>query len=153
MPVCVLCSCWPLRGGSVLSMPFHFDHLVERTLGRRHSLSLSSLRSMPQVSSLSQIHISLFTLCQHLSEYVVDHCLNLGTIHIYFLSGSMCPVEVVVRTLAQVIGALAVFKYVQLLWTMEFAETHVGRSHRYACCQLLICLLIAIICIGIYCNL
>jgi len=48
------------------------------------------------------------------------------------LSGSMCPLEVVVRTVAQVVGGLAVFKYVQLLWTMEFAETHVGRSHSHA---------------------
>ena len=71
----------------------------------------------------------------------------------YFLSGSMCPLEVVVRTVAQVVGGLAVFKYVQLLWTMEFAETHVGRSHRYAYCQLF-CLSfrIAIIVMEINCS-
>jgi len=47
-------------------------------------------------------------------------------------NGQMPFVEVAVRTVAEVVGGVAVFKYVQLLWTMEFAETHVGRSHNHA---------------------
>ena len=95
-------------------------------------------------------HYSRFVSTHHISWSLL---LNSGTIHFYFLSGSMCPLEVVVRTVAQVVGGLAVFKYVQLLWTMEFAETHVGRSHRYAFCQLF-CLSfrIAIIVMEINCS-
>jgi len=48
------------------------------------------------------------------------------------VNGSMPILEVVVRTVAEVAGGIAVFKYVQLLWTMEFSETHVGRAHSAA---------------------
>jgi len=48
------------------------------------------------------------------------------------IEGSMQPLEVAVRTLAEVFGGIAIFKYIQLLWTIEFAETHVGRSHSHA---------------------
>ena len=48
------------------------------------------------------------------------------------INGSMPVLEVVVRTVAEVFGGVAVFKYVQLLWAMEFAETHIGRAHSAA---------------------
>jgi len=48
------------------------------------------------------------------------------------INGSMPFLEVVVRTAAEVAGGLAVFRYVQLLWTLEVAETHVGRAHSAA---------------------
>merc|ERR1712019_253596 len=37
--------------------------------------------------------------------------------------------ETIVRTIAQVIGGGAVFRLIQILWSIEIAETHVGRSH------------------------
>ena len=37
--------------------------------------------------------------------------------------------ETAVRTVAQVVGGVAVFRLIQLLWSIEIAETHVGRSH------------------------
>lgn len=46
-----------------------------------------------------------------------------------WINGPMPILEVLVRTAAQVFGGIAVFKYVQLLWTLEFSETHVGRAH------------------------
>eukprot|EP00095_Tigriopus_kingsejongensis_P008721 maker-scaffold352_size199037-snap-gene-0.45 protein:Tk08721 transcript:maker-scaffold352_size199037-snap-gene-0.45-mRNA-1 annotation:"Aquaporin-12A" len=48
------------------------------------------------------------------------------------LQGSMSVVETVVRTVAETAGALTVFRYVQFLWSFEFAETHVGRPHSLA---------------------
>merc|ERR1712150_138221 len=48
------------------------------------------------------------------------------------LVGSMPVLETLVRTVAEVIGGVAVFKYVQILWTLEFAETHIGRAHGHA---------------------
>lgn len=48
------------------------------------------------------------------------------------LEGNMSLVETIVRTAAETAGGLAVFRYVQLLWALEFAETHVGRPHSLA---------------------
>jgi len=45
---------------------------------------------------------------------------------------TMTPLEVAVRTVGATIGGIAVFKYVQFLWTLEMAETHIGRSHGHA---------------------
>lgn len=41
----------------------------------------------------------------------------------------MTKQETIVRTIAQVIGGVAVFRLIQVLWSIEIAETHVGRSH------------------------
>merc|ERR1712218_733185 len=41
----------------------------------------------------------------------------------------MSKQETIVRTIAQVIGGVAVFRLIQILWSIEIAETHVGRSH------------------------
>ena len=41
----------------------------------------------------------------------------------------MTKQETIVRTIAQVIGGVAVFRLIQILWSIEIAETHVGRSH------------------------
>ena len=41
----------------------------------------------------------------------------------------MTKQETIVRTIAQVIGGVAVFRLIQVLWGIEIAETHVGRSH------------------------
>merc|ERR1712038_1903826 len=45
------------------------------------------------------------------------------------VEGTMTKQETVVRTIAQVIGGVAVFRLIQVLWGIEIAETHVGRSH------------------------
>ena len=41
----------------------------------------------------------------------------------------MSKQETIVRTIAQVVGGVAVFRLIQILWGIEIAETHVGRSH------------------------
>ena len=41
----------------------------------------------------------------------------------------MTKQETAVRTVAQVVGGVAVFRLIQILWGIEIAETHVGRSH------------------------
>jgi aquaporin related protein len=43
--------------------------------------------------------------------------------------GTMSRKETIVRTIAQTVGGVAVFKFIQVLWALEIAETHVGRSH------------------------
>lgn len=30
---------------------------------------------------------------------------------------------------SQVLGGLVIFQYVQLIWSIEFAETHIGRAY------------------------
>jgi len=45
------------------------------------------------------------------------------------VEGNMTKQETIVRTIAQVIGGVAVFRLIQVLWSIEIAETHVGRSH------------------------
>jgi len=45
------------------------------------------------------------------------------------VEGNMSKQETIVRTIAQVIGGVAVFRLIQILWGIEIAETHVGRSH------------------------
>lgn len=45
------------------------------------------------------------------------------------VEGNMTKQETIVRTIAQVIGGVAVFRLIQVLWGIEIAETHVGRSH------------------------
>ena len=45
------------------------------------------------------------------------------------IEGNMTKQETIVRTIAQVIGGVAVFRLIQILWSIEIAETHVGRSH------------------------
>merc|ERR1712176_695398 len=45
------------------------------------------------------------------------------------VEGTMTKQETIVRTIAQVIGGVAVFRLIQVLWSIEIAETHVGRSH------------------------
>eukprot|EP00093_Oithona_nana_P006732 06732.XXX_105051_103143_1 [CDS] Oithona nana genome sequencing. len=46
--------------------------------------------------------------------------------------GSMQALEVAVRTIAATFGGVAVFKYIQVLWALEIAETHAGRAHSAA---------------------
>jgi len=48
------------------------------------------------------------------------------------INGSMTFLETAVRTIAATIGGVAVFGYIQILWNLEVAETHVGRSHSAA---------------------
>jgi len=43
--------------------------------------------------------------------------------------GNMSKQETAVRTVAQVFGGVAVFRVIQVLWSLEISETHVGRSH------------------------
>eukprot|EP00096_Caligus_rogercresseyi_P004485 TRINITY_DN1876_c0_g1_i1.p1 TRINITY_DN1876_c0_g1~~TRINITY_DN1876_c0_g1_i1.p1 ORF type:complete len:261 (+),score=11.01 TRINITY_DN1876_c0_g1_i1:116-898(+) len=43
--------------------------------------------------------------------------------------GRMSLKETLVRTLAEICGGLFVFRYIHLLWSIEFTETHVGRAH------------------------
>jgi aquaporin related protein len=45
--------------------------------------------------------------------------------------GRMSVKETLVRTLAQTLGGVAVFRLVQLLWSIEITETHIGRSHSH----------------------
>jgi len=45
------------------------------------------------------------------------------------VEGNMTKQETAVRTVAQVVGGVAVFRLIQILWGIEIAETHVGRSH------------------------
>jgi len=45
------------------------------------------------------------------------------------LEGKMTRQETLVRTVAQVVGGVAVFRLIQILWGIEIAETHVGRAH------------------------
>jgi aquaporin related protein len=45
------------------------------------------------------------------------------------VQGNMSRQETAVRTVAQTLGGIAVFRVIQLLWSLEIAETHVGRSH------------------------
>jgi len=45
------------------------------------------------------------------------------------VEGTMTKQETIIRTIAQVIGGVAVFRLIQILWGIEIAETHVGRSH------------------------
>ena len=53
------------------------------------------------------------------------------------VEGNMSKQETIVRTIAQVIGGVAVFRLIQVLWGIEIAETHVGRSHSaiYSVCS------------------
>lgn len=44
----------------------------------------------------------------------------------------MSLLETAVRTVAATIGGVVVFAYIQILWNLEVAETHVGRSHSSA---------------------
>merc|ERR1712012_309030 len=44
------------------------------------------------------------------------------------VEGTMTKQETIVRTIAQVIGGVAVFRLIQILWGIEIAESHVGRS-------------------------
>lgn len=48
------------------------------------------------------------------------------------INGAMPILETAVRTVAATIGGVAIFKYIQILWNLEVAETHVGRSHSAA---------------------
>merc|ERR1711890_189890 len=45
------------------------------------------------------------------------------------VQGKMTKQETAVRTVAQTIGGVLVFRLIQVLWALEIAETHVGRSH------------------------
>jgi len=45
------------------------------------------------------------------------------------VQGNMSRQETIVRTIAEVIGGVGVFKLIFLLWSIEITETHVGRSH------------------------
>merc|ERR1711872_949911 len=45
------------------------------------------------------------------------------------VQGNMSRQETAVRTVAQTLGGIAVFRVIQILWGLEIAETHVGRSH------------------------
>ncbi|XP_071743769.1 aquaporin-11 [Lepeophtheirus salmonis] len=45
------------------------------------------------------------------------------------LLGRMSSLETIVRTVAEIVGGLLVFKYIHFLWSIEFTETHVGRAH------------------------
>jgi len=45
---------------------------------------------------------------------------------------TMSPLEMAIRTVGATIGGIAVFKYIQILWSLEVAETHIGRSHGHA---------------------
>merc|ERR1712088_983225 len=45
---------------------------------------------------------------------------------------SISLLETAVRTVAATIGGVVVFAYIQILWNLEVAETHVGRSHSSA---------------------
>merc|ERR1712088_112899 len=45
------------------------------------------------------------------------------------VQGNMIGQETAVRTVAQTLGGIAVFRVIQVLWSLEIAETHVGRSH------------------------
>jgi len=45
------------------------------------------------------------------------------------LQGNMTRQETIVRTIAQTAGGVAIFRLIQILWSLEIAETHVGRSH------------------------
>jgi len=45
------------------------------------------------------------------------------------VQGNMSRQETAVRTVAQTLGGIAVFRVIQVLWSLEIAETHVGRSH------------------------
>merc|ERR1712179_275491 len=45
------------------------------------------------------------------------------------VQGNMTKQETAVRTIAQTIGGVLVFRLIQILWALEIAETHVGRSH------------------------
>merc|ERR1712098_229621 len=46
-----------------------------------------------------------------------------------YIEGNMAKQEVIVRVVGQVIGGVAVFRLIQVLWAIEIAETHVGRAH------------------------
>jgi len=45
------------------------------------------------------------------------------------LQGNLSRQETIVRTIAEIVGGVAVFKLIQVLWSLEIAETHQGRSH------------------------
>lgn len=45
------------------------------------------------------------------------------------VQGNMSRQETIVRTIAEVVGGVAVFRVIQVLWELEISETHVGRSH------------------------
>jgi len=45
------------------------------------------------------------------------------------MQGNMTRQETIVRTIAEIVGGVAVFRFIQVLWALEIAETHVGRSH------------------------
>merc|ERR1712080_6808 len=45
------------------------------------------------------------------------------------VQGKMTKQETAVRTVAQTIGGVLVFRLIQVPWALEIAETHVGRSH------------------------
>jgi len=54
-----------------------------------------------------------------------------------WIQGNLTRQETIVRTVAQTIGGVAVFRLIQTLWSLEISETHVGRSHSavYNVCQ------------------
>jgi len=45
------------------------------------------------------------------------------------VQGNMSRQETLVRTVAQVVGGVAIFRLIHVLWALEITETHVGRSH------------------------
>merc|ERR1712123_260127 len=45
------------------------------------------------------------------------------------IEGNMSRQVTIVRIIAQVVGGVAVFRLIQVLWAIEIAETHVGRAH------------------------
>jgi len=45
------------------------------------------------------------------------------------IQGNISRQETIVRTVAEVAGGIAVFRFIQILWSLEISETHVGRSH------------------------
>lgn len=47
------------------------------------------------------------------------------------VTGEMTRKEMIVRSVAQTIGGVAVFKFISVLWALEIAETHVGKSHAH----------------------
>jgi len=45
------------------------------------------------------------------------------------LEGSKTISKAVILTIAQVLGGLVIFYYIQLIWSIELAETHIGRAY------------------------
>ena len=49
---------------------------------------------------------------------------------VFILIYNICTTKAITLVLPNSI--ILNFRYIQLLWTIEFAETHVGRSHSHA---------------------